>query len=412
MQKLKNTSRRRLPFVFLAGSPLGPRVVDGMPNEVLHAAPQNPMLRVPVQIDQKALLDSWRQETSTNERLTAASVLGLDLESEKVLTLDDVVPVARLKCPHGIWLTMDEMRLRATYKRKYHTFKSRPKSFECIDCHPVCIHGISLTAAEKISGKRFSMNCFECNTTIQDPAKIEIYLAKQKLSPHHGMALHEGEVVTSYGLRITKSGQNYVQGGGSKDIEQTDAQHVDVVDTGDETIAVQSGGPDRDGYGPDSAEDHDGETVDELGDPISYAPSETVGHFERARTEATEDFVEALKRVSYEIRRDEVKGVGWIATADDVEIGKYRTKDEAKTVVRDLQELDRLNFRSDKQQASIEHSIQDVTTTDILPDSVGQLKGMGEQNVNKDIWKKSETANLQKDVADEIEKFHDADGAL
>jgi hypothetical protein len=153
------------------------------------------------------------------------------LSQEKLLTIDDVAPVAMPKCPHGVRLTKDEYIFELSYKgRPFHKringkrYFLYPKSFECIECLPVCIHGMELTAKERDSRKRFSNRCPECTGEIKSARNLKTFLSKQHLTESWGMSLTEGEVVTSYGLRITKAGKNYVVAGGSKVMEFEDAK--------------------------------------------------------------------------------------------------------------------------------------------------------------------------------------------
>ncbi len=180
---------------------------------------------------------------------------------EKILTLDDVAPVAMPKCPHGVRLTKDEYIFECSYKRTFHmlingkSYFVKPKSFECIKCHPVCIHGMELTIDEVGSGKRFSGKCPECVGKVTSRNNLEAYISKQKLTESWGMSMTEGELVTSYGLRITKAGKNLVRIGGSRAMEYADAVH----EVGDPTAGM--------GKGPDNNSDNaDGAHEDDLND--------------------------------------------------------------------------------------------------------------------------------------------------
>ncbi len=69
------------------------------------------------------------------------------------------------------------------------------------------------------------------------------------------MSMIEGELVTSYGLRITKAGKNLVRIGGSRAMEYADA----VQEVGDPTAGI--------GKGPDNNFDNaDGAHEDDLND--------------------------------------------------------------------------------------------------------------------------------------------------
>ena len=392
--------------MFLAGSTLLRRGEQKAPQQV----PQLPF-NIGSTEEVRDLLESWRgPRKPTNPKADAAKVLGLDLTAEKTLTLDDVAPVAMPLCPHKIRLTKDELVFESLYKRKFRLRISGktffiPKSFECIHCHPVCIHGLPLTKKELDSGKRFSAECPACIQKVKDPAKLETFLKQQNLSAASGMSLTEGEFTTSYGLRITKAGKNFAQGGGSKEIEETDANYIEIVDDGEGVVAIRTpSGPSRDGYGPDDAADVDGETVDETGDPISFLPSETVKAFENARADATKEVLD-LNRPTYEIVRDEIKGSGWIVFANDVEVSKHRTKTEAEAAVNELSELDRLNFANSKTRQKIEHSVQDVLAAEEHPRGVEKLTGMKEQKPNPKVWTEKENQDLQKEIVGEIERY-------
>jgi len=181
---------------------------------------------------------------------------------EEILTIDDVAPVAMPKCPHGVWLRKVEYIFELSYKGRPYcrringkTYFTDPKSFECIKCHPVCIHGMELIPKELESCKRFSGKCPECTGKIRSAKNLEAYLSKQKLTEAWGMSLTEGELVTSYGLRITKAGKNLVRIGGSRAMEHADAvEEVGGFETGI-------------GFGPNNDYDNaDGTHEDDLAD--------------------------------------------------------------------------------------------------------------------------------------------------
>jgi len=183
-------------------------------------------------------------------------------------------------CVHGKPITEDEIRFQALWKRKFHTPKEPPISFECIQCYPICIHGLKLTPKEVNSGNRFSKTCPKCAGKFTNAASLAAYLEKQQLSENYGLSLSEGVLVTSFGYRVLKSGENFVQGGGSKETEQIDAAQFSTGPVGGS------------GHGPDDHYDFDGEKVDDLGDPVSFTPSELTKGFEKARTEETKETLE------------------------------------------------------------------------------------------------------------------------
>jgi hypothetical protein len=213
------------------------------------------------------------------------------------LTLDDVAPVALPKCPHGIRLTKDEYIFERSYKRTFHKRMNgkripieirgtyfMPKSFECFDCHPVCIHGMDLNSEERKSRKRFSFNCPACNTDVKDPDQIEEFLKKQKLSVGDGMALTEGEIITSYGLPVTKAGQNHMTGGGSKDMEDRDTKSTNRGDM--QARAKRPKGWDSGTYVDEQ------NSVNELNEPVSSVPSKTIKKAESIRSADTRSTIE------------------------------------------------------------------------------------------------------------------------
>jgi hypothetical protein len=199
-------------------------------------------------------------------------------------TLDEVSSIARPSCLHGVKLTLPEWTFESSYKRRYHTLGSPWKSFECVRCHPVCVHGRALTSKEAQTQIRYSATCFGCNQTITDRALIQSYLKLVDLSTSRGKSLREGEFITSYGLPIVKGGDNFIQGGGSKQVEDVFANRYETIDCGDEVATqMKPGGPTTQGFGPDSAEDFDGVTTDSLGDPIASVPIATIEALEDAR---------------------------------------------------------------------------------------------------------------------------------
>src|SRR5207302_10756139 len=121
--------------------------------------------------------------------------------------LHPTVPI--WNCSHGIRITEDEIRFQAQWKRKFHTPKEPPISFECIRCYPICPDGLNLTRAEIESGERFSACCPGCVGKYTNPAGLSAYLQKQNLGKHYGLSLSEGTYTTSYGYTITKQGKNY-----------------------------------------------------------------------------------------------------------------------------------------------------------------------------------------------------------
>jgi hypothetical protein len=197
---------------------------------------------------------------------------------EKELTIDDVAPVALPKCPHGRRLTKGEWIFECAYKRKFHTPKSPPKSFECILCHPVCIHGLELTQKEITTSKRFSGTCPVCADKIVSPKRLEEFLSKQKLSLGYGMSFIEDELVTSYGLAITKAGKMYSRIGGTVEMERQDAKN-EVFDPG------------TPGHGSDTYEDEQ-DYVNDLNEPIS-AKSSFIAKSEHIRSAEITDTVKA-----------------------------------------------------------------------------------------------------------------------
>jgi hypothetical protein len=298
---MPRVQRKRNP-VNLTGSsftrslPKAPQIPPANPNTV--AAALNPVVfSVPF-------------TPATNPTTEFHKLFGEDNPTpQKELTLDDVAPVAMPKCGHGVRITTDEYSFQKLYKRKFHLriygeTIFLPKSFECIQCFPVCIHGLELSPKEIDSGKRFSGKCPACVGKITSAKNLESYLKKQKLTESWGMSLTDGEFVTSYGLRITKSALNLVRVGGSKEVEQTDADYVSVVEDGvnDEVVAVQNKTPERLGYGPSDNYDFDGVKTDDLGDPLMFTPSETIKAFETARTQETKEALDNPDKIEHDTR--------------------------------------------------------------------------------------------------------------
>jgi len=390
---------QRNPVTLMAGSSF---------TRSLQSTPQNPTRKVapslPVPTVQQVSNAVFGKKLSPAPRNPVTEFHKLFGEGnpvpQKVLTIDDVAPVAMPLCPHGIRLTKDEYIFETSYKGK--PFQKRmfgvsyflyPKSFECIDCHPVCVHGLSLTPEEIKSRARFSQDCPDCTGKFTNAAYLAVYLAKQKLTEGHGMSLTQGEFVTSYGLRITKAGANFAQAGGSREVDK-----VDTSGLANSTSQIGHGPTGE--YGEDA--DYDGDKVDEDGDPISYFPSETQRAFESARAESTKD---ALDIVLYKIVPDK-NSRDWIVTGNGTEVYRCDSYDGARKAVRELTEFDRLNFKStrSKHAAKIEHKIEDTLTAPEVPSVPEKLAGMKEQKPNRKVWTVSEESDLQKEITDEIEK--------
>jgi hypothetical protein len=413
--------RRNIPFKRLALSLAGDRTlgVKGKPQ----APPILPL--IPINLPRTLIVTPKR---ATDPRRDFHKLFGeTNVPEEKVLTLDDVAPVKVRQCPHGVRLTRSEYEFEASYRGRPYCRKMNgriifmyPKSFECIQCHPVCIHGLELTEEEVKTGKRFSAACPGCTNTVTNPAAIAKFLTKNGAGQYDGMSLIEGRFVTSYGLVITKAGKNFAQGGGSKEMERTDAENVEIQDTiAEGVIAVRTpGGRDTSGYGPDTEIDdevgHWGS--DSTGDPISFVPSQTVHAFESVRQESVK---ELLDIVSYEIVRDENKGkvvdgelypYGWIVTANDKEIGKFKTKREAEEHLAEVKETDLLDFKTERSKASkkvLEHKATDILSTVEEPYTPEKLTGLKDQKVNTGPfgWKESETRKLQDEIVEEVERY-------
>ncbi len=262
--------------------------------------------------------------------------------------------VPKWNCDHGIRIAEDEIRFQSQWKRKYHTPKEPPISFECIRCYPICVHGLGLTPKEINSGKRFSGTCPKCVGKFTNVASLAAYLEKQQLSINQGMSLNEGEHRTSYGYLIPKSGNNFVQAGGSKETEQIDAAQF------------SSGPVGSSGHGSDDDYDFDGVKTDDLGDPVSLVPSETTKAFEQARTESTK---EALDIISYEIIPAE-NNSGWIILGNGIEISRHDSHKSAKKAIKELTEFDRLNFENarSKGATNLEHKEEDLLSEIEIPE--------------------------------------------
>lgn len=271
----------------------------------------------------------------TPESLVANRMLSYRLESAR-----PSLPI--WNCVHEIRITPDELRFEALWKRRFHTPKEPPISFECIRCYPVCIHGLLLTKNEINSGTRFSAKCPVCVNKITDPAKLEEYLKKQKLTENWGMSLTEGELITSYGLRITKSGANLMFMGGGKEVEGIDADSFSL-------------GPVKPtGAGPEGTED-ESITVDALGDPLGSELSEFIKSAESIRTNDTRDTLDVPRYAVAQDRRNKkwyvVKDCDILKTRDGETVW-FKTKSAAeKYITRQL---------TQEARNAIEHKIEDV----------------------------------------------------
>ena len=129
--------------------------------------------------------------------------------------------------------------------------------------------------------------------------RLDEFLTRQKLGRGWGLSPVEGEVITSYGLRITKTAKNLVFWGGGKDLEILDSETVEVVDGKKEgVIAVRTPtGRSKKGFGPETEGDDKFSSwgVDDLGDPTTFAATETVKIFEHARAKETQEMLDTPK---------------------------------------------------------------------------------------------------------------------
>ena len=232
-----------------------------------------------------------------------------EVPEEKVRTIDDEFPVGMPFCPHKVRLNKNEYIFETSYKGRPYCRKmngrivfASPKSFECIRCHPVCVHGLELTKAEIKTGVRYSAKCPGCTKKITDRRVLEQFFSTQRLALGEGMSLLEGAFQTSYGLWITKPGKRFQVSGGSKKMEQLDAAHVAITDDGPAgngreggVIAVFTGDKrSKLGWGPDTNRDDDFKNwpVDGAGDPGTIGPSEVVSAFEYASAETKDETTE------------------------------------------------------------------------------------------------------------------------
>jgi len=224
---MPHTQRKRNPVTVMAGSSFT-RTLQKQPQ----APPKQDVKAIPIPLQTASNFLGLDRVTKNNPVTEFHGLFGSKPPApEKILTIDDVAPVALPKCPHGMRLTKDEYVFELSYHgkpfhkrmngKKYFLY---PKSFECIECHPVCIHGMELTAKERDLRKRFSNRCPECTGEIKSARNLKTFLSKQHLTESWGMSLPEGGFVTSYGVPITKAGKNYVVAGGSKAMEFEDAK--------------------------------------------------------------------------------------------------------------------------------------------------------------------------------------------
>src|ERR1041384_7733820 len=158
---MRHAQRKKNPVSFLAGGPGIPRATQKAP-------------QVPPKESGLELATPEGRATALENRML----------SYRIQTLRPDPP--KWKCPHGTRITENEIRFQNHWKRKYHTPKEPPISFECIRCYSVCVHGLKLTSKEINSGKRFSKTCPKCAGTFATAVSIEAYLANQQLSKDYG----------------------------------------------------------------------------------------------------------------------------------------------------------------------------------------------------------------------------------
>jgi hypothetical protein len=192
-------------------------------------------------------------------------------------------------CIHGVELNKQEGRLEWPYKRKYFF----PISFNCFECNPTCKHGCPLSKvkdSEAIQKKeRVSQNCPECDPSITNPRYLNAHLHRKGLGVNASRGLLKGCVVTDFGQVITNTDAYFSLRGGSKNVEEFDAQQL----YGNDSQSV--------GHGSDDPEDIDGITTDELGDPLWSGLSDASKHAEEIRTRETQD---TLWLPTFEVKRD------------------------------------------------------------------------------------------------------------
>jgi hypothetical protein len=342
--------RKKIPFKYLAGSCSGPRNIGEIAEPQQSSAPTN------ITPSSIGLTFPVSRLAPTNPVSDFHELFGdKSTPEEKVLTIDDVCPVALPFCPHGIRLTKDECIFEAAYKGRPYcrringkSFFTDPKSFECFDCNPCCIHGTSLSPVRDKecfeNHQRFSKKCPECDPTITDPALIHAHLYRQRLGTNADKGLIEGYLKTSFGQIITKGGKWFSQGGGSKEIEEKDA-----VVQGEIPTNIRHGSADS-----DTSDDLNDWPVDDLGEPAWTGLTDLTKLAEGLRIGETRSMLCTPSR--YEVKQSGQTRKWFVVKDGEMLVTAFKSKKAAEHYVNG-------QLVKDTAGEKIEHAIKDV-----LPD--------------------------------------------
>ena len=134
------------------------------------------------------------------------------------------------RCPHGLLLTREEFEFQSQHPLVDEAGQPIPlTSSICTQCFPYCKHAEKeLTPQEIASGKRYSATCLECNPGVsRNPKVYASWLKEHGLSVGRGMSIAKLVINNPDGTaHIIGSGANLCTGGGSNDMERTDASSI------------------------------------------------------------------------------------------------------------------------------------------------------------------------------------------
>jgi hypothetical protein len=190
------------------------------------------------------------------------------------------------KCQHGCILTLEEFLYQTQAKDE-----GRDAGFwfvtECPGCFPDCIHEYKeLTPGEIASGKRWSAQCPGCNgPAFAEKETWDAFLKFWGQSAYRAMSPAKYTLELKNGkTMIIGQQKNYCTGGGSKDMEQTDANSKSRGD-----LQAKSKAPK--GSGTETYADEQNK-VNELNEPVSPVPSTFV---EKAEHIKSSEITSAIK---------------------------------------------------------------------------------------------------------------------
>jgi hypothetical protein len=199
-----------------------------------------------------------------------------------------VAPIIELlpSCPHGKQLTSKEYQSQvpdgqiplvqldngSIIQRSLH-------SWDCLWCHPYCIHGQELTDEDITLGVKQCSKCKVCfpplfSTSI---AAWDESLSKAGFSKYRGMSMvEEVRTLTDGSVKISGYSKNLCTGGGSKSMEDADTK-------------AEFGG--ESGIGHGSGTDHDESNwVDDLNEPVS-SKSDFIAKCESIKSETISNHI-------------------------------------------------------------------------------------------------------------------------